>query len=341
MPRRPRCTEPGSWFHVTNRGIARRPILERQEDLLVMLEFLERAVELDGLEVHAFVFLTTHFHVLARSPEGGLGVSLQRVQNGYARWYNRSRRRDGPVFRGRYHAKRVNCNRYRAAVVAYIDRNSVDAGLVTRAADYPYGSARDYCSAGPPRFAWLTRDWVEGYVVDRAGGEAYDARAYESVFGRLPPSLATLVERRLEREDTPGMPPDPIDAAPEAVLDWMRHKAHLADVHGVGDPLVLPADIDEVLPAVAASVRDDPGWRVGRRDPWKVLRAGLLRDVAACALSEIAGRLAMGPTAVHNLVRLHRELLQRDAGYAERAASAVVLAMNRTWAPVWRAERRM
>jgi hypothetical protein len=339
MPRRPRCTEAGAWFHVTNRGIARRPILERQEDLLVILEHLEQAVELDGLEVHAFVFLTTHFHVLARSPEGGLGVPLQRVQNGYARWYNRSRRRDGPVFRGRYHAKRVTNSRYRAAVVAYIDRNSVDAGLVTRAADYPYGSARDYCSVGPPRFGWLTRDWVEGHVLARVGSDAYDPRDYERVFGRLPPSLAALVERRLERGDTPEMQPDPIDAAPEAVLDWMRRKAHLADGHGVGDPLVLPAEVDEVLPAVAASVRDEPDWRMGRRDPWRILRAGLLRDVAACSLSEIAERLAIGPSAVHRLVGLHRELLQRDASYAERAASVVVLAMNRTWTPVWRGKR--
>jgi REP element-mobilizing transposase RayT len=339
MPRRQRCTEAGSWSHITNRGIARRPIFERQEDILVLLEFIERAVELDGLEVHAFVYLTTHFHMLARCPEGGLGVPLQRVQNGYARWYNRSRRRDGPVFRGRYHAKRVTDNRYRAAVVAYIDRNSVDAGLVTRAADYPYGSARDYCSVGPPRFPWLTRDWVEGYVLARAGGGDYDPHAYERVFGRLPPSLAALVELRLERGDTPEMLPDPIDAAPEAVLDWMRRKAHLADGHGVGDPLVLPDDVDIVLPVVAASVRDETQWRVGRRDAWNILRAGLLRDVAACTLSEIAQRLALGKSAVDILTGLHRELLQRDAEYAERAARAVVLAMNRTWAPVWRVER--
>ena len=339
MPRRLRCTEPGSWFHVTNRAIARRPIFERQEDVLVLFDFIQQAVELDGLEVHAFVLLTTHFHMLARSPEGGLGVPLQRVQNGYARWYNRSRRRDGPVFRGRYHAKRVTDDRYRAAVVAYIDRNSVDAGLVTRAADYPYGSARDYCSAGPPRFPWLTRDWVEGYVLARAGGAQYDPHAYERVFGRLPPSLAALVEQRLERGDTPEMLPDPIDAAPEAVLDWMRRKARLADGHGVGDPLVLPDDVDVVLPIVAASVRDETHWRVGRRDAWKVLRTGLLRDVAACTVGEIARRLEIGPTAVQNLSDLHRELLRRDARYAERAAHAVVLAMNRTWAQVWRAER--
>ena len=52
-----------------------------------------------------------------------------------------------------------------------------------------------------------------------------------------------------------------------------------------------------------------------------------------------AGPCATGRRAVDLLIRLHRELLRRDAGYAERAACAVALAMNRTWAPVWRAER--
>ncbi|MEZ6016153.1 MAG: hypothetical protein R3F49_13620 [Planctomycetota bacterium] len=339
MPRRPRCTEAGSWSHITNRGIARRPIFERQEDVLVLLEFIQRAVELDGLEVHAFVLLTTHFHVLARSPEGGLAIPLQRVQNGYARWYNRSRRRDGALFRGRYRAKRVNDDRYRAAVVAYIDRNSVDAGLATRAADYPYGSARDYCRAGPPRYPWLTRDWVEGFVFTRSGGASYDPHSYERVFGRMPPSLSALVERRLERGDTPEMLPDPIESAPDAVLDWMRRKALLADGHGVGDPLVVPDDIDEALSFVTAMEREETPWRVGRRDAWKVLRVGLLRDVAACPLQETARRLGMTPSAVGQLTGLHRELQLADAQYAERAARTVVLAMNRTWAPLWRGKR--
>ena len=54
-----------------------------------------------------FCILTTHFHVIVRSRTGELDRVMQRVQNTYVRYFNRTCRRDGPLFRGRYRAKRV------------------------------------------------------------------------------------------------------------------------------------------------------------------------------------------------------------------------------------------
>ena len=52
------------------------------------------------LEVHAYSVLTTHYHLLVRSPSGQMAVAMQRVGNRYVRWFNRRARRDGPLFRG-------------------------------------------------------------------------------------------------------------------------------------------------------------------------------------------------------------------------------------------------
>ncbi len=91
--------------------------------------------------------MTTHYHLLVRSPIGQLGYAMQRVQTEYSRWFNRGRRRDESLVRGRYTSKKVDSHGYRCTLVKYIDRNPVSAGLVSNARDYPYGSARSYALA--------------------------------------------------------------------------------------------------------------------------------------------------------------------------------------------------
>ena len=111
--------------------------------------------------------MTTHYHLLVRSPLGKVGVAMQRVQTEYSRAFNRGRKRDGPLVRGRYASKEVDSHSYRCAVVSYIDRNPVSAGLVPRAVDYPHGSARHYIRQISEGIEWHDRTWVEREVCER------------------------------------------------------------------------------------------------------------------------------------------------------------------------------
>src|SRR5437867_1139696 len=102
-----------------NRGIARRPVFETRADIRFFLACLARAVRRGELEVHVFCVLTTHFHLLVRSPIGRLAVAMKRIENAYVRYYNRTRRRDGPLFRGRFRSRPVESLRYRNLLVRY------------------------------------------------------------------------------------------------------------------------------------------------------------------------------------------------------------------------------
>ena len=154
----------GAWHHVMNRGIARRSVFQGRAPARYFCSRLARVVRLGMLEVHAFSLVTTHFHLLVRSPQGRLSEAMRVVQNEFVRWFNRRNRRDGALFRGRFLSKPVESLSYRRTLVRYIDQNPVLAGLVQRAADYPYGSAWHYASMRGP--LWLTRDWVEASVID-------------------------------------------------------------------------------------------------------------------------------------------------------------------------------
>src|SRR5262249_61913289 len=109
-------------------------------------------------EVHAFCVLTTHFHLLVRSLTGELSRAMCEMQKEYSRWFNRTRRRDGPLFRGRFLSKPVESPEYREYLIRYIDFNPVSAGLAATPGLYPHGSARCYASPRGP--AWLCRSWI-------------------------------------------------------------------------------------------------------------------------------------------------------------------------------------
>ena len=119
MPRPTREGEPGAWFHVTNRGIARRPAFPGRASARQFLAELARAHRSGRLEVHAYSVLATHYHLLLRSPVGEMSAAMQRVGNRYVRWFNRRARRDGPLFRGRFSSSRIDTERYHPAVIRY------------------------------------------------------------------------------------------------------------------------------------------------------------------------------------------------------------------------------
>lgn len=321
MSRHPRSDAPDAWHHVMNRAIARRTLFETNADIRTFLSRLALEVRARRIEVHAFCVLSTHFHLLVRSPSGELSVAMQRVQNEYARWFNRGRRRDGPLHRSRFRSKRIDTLAYRELLVRYIDSNSVAAGLVSSPELYPHGSARWYArSHGPP---WLARDWIEATVRRHARAARYDPALYRNSFGpRGSPTAHALIERRLERGN--GVE-DPLDdllaAAPRAIVAWMRRKARLADGTTIGVPL---CDEETVCAVVAAARARAGAWKVrpARRaiDAWPVALVGLLRELCGSTLREAGLRSGRTAPAAHVLDQRHRSLVQEHEAYASRAA---------------------
>lgn len=72
--------EPGSWHHVMNRGVARRTVFEHAADVRRFQMLLALEVRVRRIEVHAFAFLATHFHLLLRSVHGELSGCMRRIE---------------------------------------------------------------------------------------------------------------------------------------------------------------------------------------------------------------------------------------------------------------------
>jgi len=327
MARSPRSDTPGSRHHVMNRGVARRTLFENIADIRFFLSRLAREVRAGNIEVHAFCILTTHFHLLLRSPVGELSGAMRRVQLSHVRRFNRTRRRDGPLVRGRFRSRLVDSLSYRFILVRYIDANSVKAGLCEDPVDYPHGSARWYGRLrGPP---WLQRGWVESVVRGHLGHESYQPDGYSAVFKGEIQSDEYLVCHRMANPRAPDHLDDLLLAAPPAVLAWMRRKALLADGTRPGSAVVDP---QSVRAAIARSQATHPTWRVRltqkSRDAWLVAAIGLLRDLCGVSWVEAAALVGRSDSNVANLYRAHRRLLGEDDAYAARVSQVAHSALG-------------
>jgi len=97
MAQRIRKAGPGTWHHVYNRGIDKRVIFATRADYVHFKSLMACSVRRGEIEIHAFCLLGTHFHLLVRIPQGGdLSKAMGRIQNAYARWFNRRSRRSFP-----------------------------------------------------------------------------------------------------------------------------------------------------------------------------------------------------------------------------------------------------
>jgi REP element-mobilizing transposase RayT len=300
-----------------NRGIARRTMFESEGDVRYFLSRVARAVRAGLLVVHAYCVMTTHYHLLVESPDGQLAKAMQRIQTEYSRYFNRGRRRDGSLCRGRYTSRRVIGLEYRLVLLRYIDSNPVEAKLVATPPLYPHGSARAYARARGP--IWLERTWVKRIVKKSHRTDVYRPGDYVESFGDCSAAQRELVERRLAG---PTSGEDPLDdllsAAPPAVLDWMRRKARLADGTGIGVAACDPAVVSAVVEGERATLGP---WSVRASqkpsDAWQLVLAGLLRGLCGAATTEIACRLGITERAVHKTLARHRACLDSDPRYAE------------------------
>ncbi|TXH05537.1 MAG: transposase [Nevskiaceae bacterium] len=154
MARLPRLAVAGFPHHVIHRGNNRELVFRDTADHQQWLDLLVEAAQHEKLAVHAYVLMPDHVHLLA-TPEtdSGLSRTMQAIGRRYVPAYNRRHGRRGALWEGRYRATLLQPERYLLPCMAYIDLNPVRAGLVARAADYPWSSHAHY--AGLRVEKWL------------------------------------------------------------------------------------------------------------------------------------------------------------------------------------------
>lgn len=141
MPRRPRLIIPGIPLHIIQRGNNRQNCFYSEKDYRCYLEWLKEYSREEGCQVHAYVLMTNHVHLLASSSEAsGIGNMMKRLGQRYVQYFNRTSGRSGTLWEGRFRSCLVQGDAYLLQCQRYIELNPVRAGIVKHPVDYPWSS---------------------------------------------------------------------------------------------------------------------------------------------------------------------------------------------------------
>ena len=143
MPRPKRLNIPGIPQHLVQRGNDRQVCFRDEADYSLYLELLNCASERHCCDVHAYVLMTNHVHILL-TPHLPDGASLvfRDLGRDYVRQFNRKHGRTGTLWEGRFKSSLVDTDKYLLACYRYIELNPVRARMVDDPADYPWSSFR-------------------------------------------------------------------------------------------------------------------------------------------------------------------------------------------------------
>ncbi|MBI3899426.1 MAG: transposase [Gammaproteobacteria bacterium] len=144
MARLPRFLIPGQPQHVIQRGNNRDAIFRAEGDYRFYLEKLRAAAEKHDCDLHAYVLMTNHVHLLVTPQrDNGIGQMMQMLGRYYVQYFNHRYRRTGTLWEGRYRATLIDSEPYLLTCMRYIEHNPVRARhLATHPADYPWSSYR-------------------------------------------------------------------------------------------------------------------------------------------------------------------------------------------------------
>lgn len=168
---------PEAYYHICNRSNDEQPIFLEKRDyarFLFLILFYQASVSFFNIGRHialyvkhsmfniskqtienicakrrialcAFAIMPNHFHLLLQEKtKGGISRYLQRVQNGYAKYFNTKYAKRGHLFQGAFRAVPVETDRQLLYLSAYIHRNPRDIQeWVGKELSYPWSSYQD------------------------------------------------------------------------------------------------------------------------------------------------------------------------------------------------------
>ena len=173
----------GEFYHIYNRGTDKRPIFKDVHDLRRFMQSMEefnvsepigsiyenkfykekssqlghrmsklRHQEQDEklVEFVAFCINPNHYHfILKQVAERGIEKFMQRLGNGYTKYFNGKHKRSGVLFQGKYKSIHVDTNEYLLRLSAYVNLNDRVHKLGHPMSKFMFSSWAEYMNAVP------------------------------------------------------------------------------------------------------------------------------------------------------------------------------------------------
>jgi putative transposase len=124
LPRRARLSLSHVPLHIIQRGNNRQACFFADEDYRFYLHWLAMHADKTGCRVHAYVLMTNHVHLLISTERADApGALMKGLGQRYVQYVNRSYRRSGTLWEGRFRSCLTQEEDYLLACQRYIELN--------------------------------------------------------------------------------------------------------------------------------------------------------------------------------------------------------------------------
>ena len=143
MTRRARLSIPGIPWHIIQRGNNKTACFYSNDDYEYYLYLLKEQACKYGCLIHAYVLMTNHVHLLLTpEKENSAGLLMKNLGQRYVQYINRTYKRSGTLWEGRFKSCLAQTEDYVLACYRYIELNPVRAQMVKHPRDYEWSSYR-------------------------------------------------------------------------------------------------------------------------------------------------------------------------------------------------------
>ena len=285
---------------------------ESEDDVRLFLKTLSEAAQRADLVVHAYVLMSTHYHMLLETPGGNLVDGMKWLQGAFTQRMNAMNRTWGHLFQGRYKAKVIETGapEYFRRVADYIHLNPAEAGLAGIRADRPleryrWSSYPFYVNAPGPRPEWLTVAEVlsHHHLTDTIKGR----RTYRELLEGRAREIARDPEAYRESEENRGMERGWVHGSGEfrrQMADWLagqerNSRKPVYDARQKRD--LTEKAVRQVISKGCSFLRTDPVDLplLRKGDAVKVMLAAFIKEHYPLSNRSISNLLSMGhPTFI-------------------------------------------
>lgn len=141
MPRRARLVIPGVPWHIIQRGNNRSACFYTEDDYHRYLDTLGEQADKYCCSVHAYVLMTNHVHLLLTpEKEDSASLLMKHLGQRYVQYINRTHRRSGTLWEGRFKSCLVQTETYVLLCYRYIELNPVRAKMTRHPGGYKWSS---------------------------------------------------------------------------------------------------------------------------------------------------------------------------------------------------------
>ena len=270
------------------------------------MERLERYLRSCEVRLWAYCLMPNHVHLLVETGPQPLSTLMQRLQQSYTQYFNRTHRKVGHLFQGRYKAIVCDKDRYLLALIRYLHLNPVRAKLVKQPEAYAYSGHTAYLKGRPtgvldpaPGLAVFGGTGAYRQFVREGMGEGHQADYYAVEDQRFLGTARFVDEWQARIIDVPS-------SRPRQSLAYAIQS--VAAGLGVDAARLRSADRSWAV----ARKRTQAAYLLIRRGGYRAsdVAAALYRDPATVStmLTRFAGRLSEEPAAQRELERLAKTI---------------------------------